>query len=144
MTSSKSIVLVEDSLRDAEITLHVLGQLAQNVVHLRDGVEALDYLFRRGEFAERPDSYPALIMLDLKMPRIDGMEVLRQVKSDPELKVIPVVVMTSSGETPDLKRAYALGANAYVVKPLKFSEFVDAVKHIGSFWAVVNEPPVGT
>jgi CheY-like chemotaxis protein len=146
MTSLKSILLVEDSVRDAEIALHALGEhhLANDVLHVRDGVEALDYLFRRGEFVDRPAGHPALIMLDLKMPRIDGMEVLRQVKGDPDLKVIPVVVMTSSGEGPDLARAYELGANSYVVKPLKFNQFVDAVTQVGSFWAVLNEPPPGS
>jgi CheY-like chemotaxis protein len=142
-TSLKRILLVEDSPRDAEIALRGLGEynLANEVTHLRDGVEALDYLYQRGEYASRPSGQPALIMLDLKMPRLDGMDVLRTVKGDPALKTIPVVVMTSSREEPDLERAYELGANAYVVKPVKFKEFIDAVKQVGSFWALVNEPP---
>lgn len=145
-TSLKRILLVEDSPRDAEIAMRGLGEynLANEVMHLRDGVEALDYLYQRGEFANRPSGQPALIMLDLKMPRLDGMDVLRTVKGDPALKAIPVVVMTSSREEPDLERAYELGVNAYVVKPVKFKEFIDAVKQVGSFWALVNEPPPPT
>jgi two-component system, response regulator len=143
MSSLKRILLVEDSMRDAEMALHGLAEfnLANDVLHVRDGVEALDYLHRRGQFTDHPAGPPALVMLDLKMPRLDGMEVLRQMKGDPELKSIPVVVMTSSREEPDLAQAYALGANAYVVKPVQFHEFVDAVKQVGSFWAVLNEPP---
>lgn len=146
MSSLKRILLVEDSLRDAEMALHGLREynLANDVLHLRDGVEALDYLYRRGEFSGRANSHPALVMLDLKMPRVDGMEVLRQMKGDPDLKRIPVVVMTSSREEPDLEQAYALGVNAYVVKPVKFHEFVEAVKRVGFFWAVLNEPPPGS
>jgi len=143
MSSLKRILLVEDSVRDAEMALNGLAEfnLANHVLHVRDGVEALDYLYRRDQFADRPIGPPALVLLDLKMPRLDGMEVLRQMKGDPELKSIPVVVMTSSREEPDLVQAYALGANAYVVKPVQFHEFVDAVKQVGSFWAVLNEPP---
>jgi CheY-like chemotaxis protein len=142
----KRILLVDDSLEDAEMTIHGLSEykLANDVLHLRDGVDALDYLYHRGPFVDRPNDHPALVLLDLKMPRMDGMEVLRQMKSDPELKVIPVVVMTSSRETPDLQRAYELGTNAYVVKPVQFHEFVDAVKRVGLFWAVINEPPRGS
>lgn len=145
MTPLKRILLVEDNPRDAEIALRGLNEynLANEVMHLHDGVEALDYLYRRGEFADRESGHPALVMLDLKMPRLDGMDVLRQVKGDPALRTIPIVVMTSSREEPDLERAYELGANAYVVKPVKFKEFIDAVKQVGSFWAVINEPPPG-
>ena len=143
MRSLKRILLVEDSVRDAEMAMQGLAEfnLANDVQHVRDGVEALDYLHRRGAFADHPAGTPAIVMLDLKMPRMDGMEVLRQMKGDVTLKTIPVVVMTSSREEPDLAQAYELGANAYVVKPLKFHEFVDAVKQVGSFWAVLNEPP---
>lgn len=143
MSPLKRILLAEDSVRDAEMALHALRDynLANDVQHVRDGVEALDYLYRRGEFEGRPPGHPAIVMLDLKMPRVDGMEVLRQMKMDADLKAIPVVVMTSSREEPDLEQAYALGVNAYVVKPVKFLEFVDAVKQIGFFWAVLNEPP---
>ena len=141
--SLKQILLVDDSARDREMTIDVLQQhrLANEVVSLRDGVEALDYLFRRGEFATRPAGEPGVILLDLKMPRADGLEVLRQVKRDPKLKIIPVVVMTSSREEHDLVTSYELGTNAYVVKPLDFESFIEAVKLVGSFWAVVNEAP---
>ena len=143
MDSLKRILLVEDSPRDAELALDALAanQLANEVVHVRDGAEALDYLHRRGQFADRSNSQPAVVVLDLKMPKVDGLEVLRQMKSDPALKVIPVVIMTSSREEGDLVRSYELGVNAYVVKPMKFGEFVEAVKQVGAFWAVINEPP---
>jgi DNA-binding response OmpR family regulator len=143
MTSLKRILLVEDSPRDAELTLNALAEhhLANDVVHLRDGADALDYLFRREQSADRPERHPALVLLDLKMPRVDGMEVLRQMKGSADLKTIPVVVMTSSREEGDLIRSYELGVNAYVVKPVKFQDFVEAVRAVGSFWAIVNEPP---
>ena len=137
------ILLVEDSPRDAELTLEALDvhHLANEVVHVRDGAEALDYLYRRGSFANRADGQPAVVLLDLKMPKVDGLEVLRQIKSDPQLKLMPVVVMTSSREEQDVVNSYQLGVNAYVVKPVKFGEFVDAVKQLGVFWAILNEPP---
>jgi two-component system response regulator len=143
MNSLKRILLVEDSLRDAELVLEALieSHLANEVVHVRDGADALDYLYRRGEFAGRSNGQPAVVLLDLKMPKVDGLEVLRQIKSDPALKVIPVLMMTSSREEQDLLKSYQLGVNAYIVKPVQFHEFVDAVKHIGAFWAVINEPP---
>jgi len=139
----KHILLVEDNLRDAELALAALAeqQLANEVVHVRDGVEALDYLWRRGSFAGRSNGQPVVVLLDLKMPRVDGLEVLRTIKTDPKLKVIPVVMMTSSREERDLVAGYENGVNAYVVKPIEFSAFVDAVKNLGVFWAVVNEPP---
>jgi CheY-like chemotaxis protein len=142
----KRILLVEDSPADAELAMRGLAEyrLANEVLHVRDGVEALDYLYRRGAFAARAEGHPALVLLDLKMPRLDGTEVLRQLKSDPVMQTIPIVVMTSSREDGDLNTTYALGANAYVVKPVKFHEFVDAVKQVGSFWGVLNEPPPGT
>jgi two-component system, response regulator len=139
----KRILLAEDSDRDAELALDALGQhnLINEIERVRDGAETLDYLFRRGQFANRPDGNPVVVLLDLKMPKVDGIEVLRQIKSDPQLKVIPVVVMTSSREERDLLATYELGANAYVVKPVNFDEFADAVKQVGAFWAVTNEPP---
>ena len=142
----KRILLVEDSTADAELAMLGLAEyhLANEILHVRDGVEAVDYLYRRGPFAGRPEGQPALVLLDLKVPRLDGTEVLRQLKADPEMQKIPVVVMTSSREDGDLHRAYGLGANAYVVKPVKFHELVDAVKQVGGFWGVLNEPPPGT
>ena len=143
MTQLKRILLVEDSPRDAELALNALEehQLANEVVHVRDGAEALDYLYRRGEFAGRADLQPALVLLDLKLPKVDGLEVLRQIKQDPEMKIIPVVMMTSSREERDLMQSYNLGVNAYVVKPVKFQDFIAAVKQVGAFWAIVNEAP---
>ena len=141
----KRILLAEDSDRDAELTLNALAQhnLVNEIERVRDGAEALDYLYRRGQFANRPNGDPAVLLLDLKMPKVDGMEVLRQIKGDPQLKLIPVVVMTSSSEEQDVLRSYKLGVNAYVVKPVKFNEFVNAVEHVGAFWAIVNKPPPG-
>jgi two-component system response regulator len=145
MDHLKRILLVEDSPRDAEMILDALDahQLANAVVHVRDGADALDYLYQRGQFAGRSDGQPALILLDLKLPKVDGLEVLRQIKGDAAMKMIPVVMMTSSREEQDLLHSYQLGVNAYVVKPLKFNDFVEAVKQVGMFWAVINElPPV--
>jgi len=146
MSSLNRILLVDDSPRDTELALDALTEhhLANEVIALRDGAEALDYLFRRGAFAGRSEPQPAVVLLDLKMPKVDGAEVLRQMKSDPTLKRIPVVVMTSSREEQDLLNSYNLGVNAYVVKPVNFHEFVDAVKQVGGFWAVLNEPPPGS
>ncbi len=143
MNALPRILLVEDSPRDAELALEALNahHLANEVFHVRDGAEALDYLYRRGQFADRPDGQPAVVLLDLKMPKVDGLEVLRRMKNDPELKMIPVVVMTSSREEQDVLNSYQLGVNAYVVKPLNFHAFIDAVKQVGAFWAVLNEPP---
>lgn len=139
----KSILLVEDNPQDTELTLTALKacNLANEVITLRDGAEALDYLYRRAAFADRPEGNPVVVLLDLKMPKIDGLEVLRQLKNDPVLKLIPVVVMTSSRQEQDLLDSYHLGVNAYVVKPVKFKEFVEVVKHVGMFWAIFNEPP---
>lgn len=140
------ILIAEDSDRDAELTMDALSQnnLVNNVLRVRDGAEALDYLYRRGQFADRPAGNPAVVMLDLKMPKVDGIEVLRQIKGDPQLRMIPVVVLTSSREEQDLVTSYQLGVNAYIVKPVQFPAFVDAVKLLGAFWAVVNEPPPGS
>ena len=139
----KKILLAEDNPFDLELALAGLAEyrLTNEVVVARDGAEALDYLKRRGQFADRPIGGPMVILLDLKMPKVDGLEVLRQLKSDPVLKVIPVVVLTSSREESDLLRSYDLGANAYVVKPGEFQALIDAVKLLGGFWAVLNEPP---
>jgi len=140
------ILLVEDDPRDVELTLTALAEynLANEVTVARDGQQALDYLHCREEFSTRPNENPAVLLLDLKLPKIDGLEVLQQVKSDDRLKRIPVVVLTSSREEVDMMRSYELGVNAYVVKPVDFHEFVNAVKELGVFWAVINEPPPGS
>ena len=140
------ILLVEDDPRDVELTLTALEEynLANEVTVVRDGQQALDYLYCRGEFSTRSNENPAVLLLDLKLPKIDGLEVLQQVKSDNRLKTIPVVVLTSSHEEVDMMRSYELGVNAYVVKPVDFHEFVNAVKELGVFWAVINEPPPGS
>ncbi len=142
----KRILLVDDSSRDTELALDALAQnnLANEVVTLHDGTEALDYLYRRGQFTNRENGQPAVVLLDLKMPKVDGIEVLRQIKGDPQLKTIPVVVLTSSREEQDLFNSYQLGVNAYIVKPVHFQDFVEAVKQVGAFWAVFNEPPPGS
>ncbi len=145
MKELKRILLIEDSANDAELILAALSEnhLANEVVVVRDGEEALDYLYRRGLFRLRMEGYPVVVLLDLKLPKIDGLEVLAQLKSDPVMRVIPVVVLTSSREEPDLVRCYELGVNAYVVKPVDYYEFVDSIKSVGLFWAVINQPPVG-
>ena len=143
MENLKRILLVEDDSKDIELTLTALSEhnLANEVAVARDGVEALDYLYRRGSFAERPHGDPAVILLDLKMPRLDGVQVLRQLKADERMRMIPVVILTSSRESSDLQECYLLGVNAYVVKPVRFFEFVEAVKQIGMFWALINQTP---
>ena len=140
------ILLVEDDPKDIDLTLRALAQynLANEVVVARDGEEALDYLLHRGEFASRDSDNPAVLLLDLKLPKVDGLEVLQQIKSDDTLKLIPVVVLTSSHEEKDVVASYKLGVNAYVVKPVDFHQFVDAIKELGAFWAVINEPPPGS
>ena len=140
------ILMVEDDPNDVELTMTALEgyNLANEVVVTRDGEEALDYLYRRGNYATRSSDHPAVILLDLKLPKIDGLEVLRQVKSDDNLKIIPVVVLTSSREEKDLVSSYKLGVNAYVVKPVDFHEFVNAIKELGVFWAIINAAPPGT
>jgi CheY-like chemotaxis protein len=146
MTEFKRILLVEDNEQDVELTLAALAEhrLANEVVVTRDGVEAMEYLARQGPFALRAPGLPAVVLLDLKMPRMDGLEVLRRVKGSSELQAVPVVMLTSSREERDLVESYALGVNAYVVKPVDFSQFVDAVKQVGMFWAVINQPPPGS
>jgi CheY-like chemotaxis protein len=143
MHELKRILLVEDSSNDIELILAALAEnrLANEVVVVRDGEEALDYLYRRGVFKLRMEGNPVVVLLDLKLPKVDGLEVLAQLKSDPDLRVIPIVVLTSSREEQDLIDSYNLGTNAYVVKPVDFHEFVDAIKELGLFWAVVNQPP---
>jgi CheY-like chemotaxis protein len=146
MEALKRILLVEDDPKDIELTLIALAEynLANEVEVARDGVEALDYLFRRGSFADRPAGNPLVILLDLKMPKLDGTQVLQQLKADEQMRLIPVVALTSSRESRDLKECYQLGVNAYVVKPVRFTEFVEAVKQIGVFWTLINEPPPGS
>jgi len=143
MTELKRILLAEDNEKDVELTLAAMEQhhLANEVVVVSDGAEALDYLYRRGKFAARQNGQPAVVLLDLKMPKVDGLEVLRVIKSSPELKSLPVVMLTSSKEEQDLVTSYRLGVNAYVVKPVEFKAFISAVKELGIFWALVNEAP---
>src|SRR5438445_1724573 len=139
----KNILLAEDDLHDVELTLAALGEhnLANKVTVVRDGAEALDYLYRRGAFKTRTPGNPILMLLDLKMPKVNGLEVLKAIKADEDLKTIPIVVLTSSRETPDLTECYRHGVTAYVVKPVDFGEFMKAVKQLGVFWAAINEPP---
>ena len=146
MSTIGRILLVEDDPKDVELTLTALEEykLANEVVVARDGEEALDYLYRRGNFTTRSTDNPAVLLLDLKLPKVDGLEVLQQIKADAKLKLIPVVVLTSSHEEKDMVTSYKLGVNAYVVKPVDFHEFVNAVKELGIFWALVNEPPPGS
>jgi CheY-like chemotaxis protein len=146
MSVLKRILYAEDSPADVELTLAALAEhrLANEVVVVSDGREALDYLYRKGAFADRDKGNPAVVLLDLKMPRVDGLEVLRKIKGDPDLQAVPVVIMTSSREERDLVDSYRLGVNAYVVKPVDFVQFVAAVKEVGMFWGVVNEPPPGS
>jgi CheY-like chemotaxis protein len=143
MINVRKILLVEDNPKDVELTLEALSEhkLANQVDVVNDGVEALDYLYCRGKFSTRPNLKPAVILLDIKMPRLDGIEVLTKIRSDARLKSIPVVMLSSSREEPDLKKCYELGVNAYVVKPVVFKEFIDAVRNIGVFWALLNEIP---
>jgi CheY-like chemotaxis protein len=140
------ILMVEDDAKDVELTLTALEEfnLANEVVVTRDGEEALDYLYCRGEYEMRAGDNPSVMLLDLKLPKVDGLEVLKQIKSDEKLKLIPVVVLTSSKEEKDMVASYKLGVNAYVVKPVDFHEFVSAIRELGVFWAVINEPPPGS
>jgi CheY-like chemotaxis protein len=137
------ILLVEDSPEDVELTLNALAgyKVTNRVTVARDGEEALDFIFRRGTFASRPPENPLVVLLDIKLPKVDGLEVLRQIRADAGSRHVPVVMMTSSREGPDIKRSYDLGANAYVVKPLSFGELTESVKSIGLFWILTNEPP---
>ena len=143
MPSLRPILLAEDNPNDVELILAALkeARLINEIVLARDGEEALDFLFRRGAHAGRSSLQPAVILLDLKMPKVDGREVLRQIRADPQLRSVPVVVLTSSREESDLLQTYELGTNAYVVKPVDFEEFIAAVSKLGFFWALLNEPP---
>lgn len=143
MIEVRPILLVEDDRKDVELTLAAFSEsnINNEILVVRDGVEALDYLYRRGKYAARADGHPLVILLDLKLPRLDGIQVLQNLKADSQLKSIPVVMLTSSREERDVVRSYDLGANAYVVKPVDFHEFSAAIKEIGLFWTVVNHPP---
>lgn len=143
MIELKTILLAEDNPKDVELTLEALSEnnLANEVVVVHDGTEAMDYLLCTGNFKDRKKGNPAVVLLDIKMPLMDGIEVLTAIRSDPKLKSLPVVMLTSSREEPDLKRCYDLGVNAYVVKPVNFKEFMDAVRTLGVFWALLNELP---
>jgi DNA-binding response OmpR family regulator len=140
------ILMVEDDPKDVELTLTALEEynLANEVIVTRDGEQALDYLYCRGEYKMRSTGNPAVMLLDLKLPKVDGLEVLKQIKTNGKLSMIPVVVLTSSKEEKDMVASYRLGVNAYVVKPVDFHEFVNAIKELGVFWAVINEPPPGS
>jgi CheY-like chemotaxis protein len=140
------ILLVEDDPKDVELTLTALEEynLANEVIVARDGEEALEYLYSRGKFKTRSNDNPSVMLLDLKLPKVDGLEVLKQIKSEEKLRMIPVVVLTSSKEEKDMVASYSLGVNAYVVKPVDFHAFVNAIKELGVFWAVINEPPPGS
>jgi len=140
------ILLVEDDPKDVELTLTALEEynLANEVIVARDGEEALEYLYSRGKFKTRSSGNPAVVLLDLKLPKVDGLEVLKQIKSEEKLRMMPVVVLTSSKEEKDMVASYKLGVSAYVVKPVDFHEFVNAIKELGVFWAVINEPPPGS
>jgi CheY-like chemotaxis protein len=142
----KPILLVEDDARDLELTLVALerSELANEVVSVRDGAAALDYLRREGEHAGRPAGNPAVMLLDLKLPKVDGLQVLKAVRETPELRSLPIVMLTSSHEEGDVVKSYELGVNAYVVKPVEFKAFVSAIADLGVFWAVLNEPPPGS
>lgn len=146
MTTLGRILLVEDDPKDTELTMTALEEynLTNEVVVARDGEEALDYLYYRGNFQRRSGENPAVILLDLKLPKVDGLEVLGKIRSDEQLKMIPVVVLTSSREERDMVASYKLGVNAYVVKPVDFHEFVNAIRELGMFWAIINEPPPGS
>ena len=141
MVTIKTILLAEDNPNDVELTLEALSEhnLANKVVVANDGVEVLEYLNGQGKFKDRIPGNPAVLLLDIKMPRMDGIEVLKEIRKDNRLKTLPIVMLTSSREEPDLRRCYELGVNAYVVKPVNFQDFIEAIKHIGIFWALLNE-----
>ena len=146
MPPLKRILLAEDNEKDIELTLAALEEyhLASEVVVVRDGAEALDYLHQRGQYANRGHGLPVVVLLDLKMPKVDGLEVLRLMRADADLKRLPVVMLTSSREEHDLVKSYQLGVNAYVIKPADSQQFVDSVRRLGFFWAIINEPPPDT
>ncbi|CCF21456.1 Response regulator rcp1 [Pseudorhizobium banfieldiae] len=146
MPELRPILLVEDSPRDLELTLAALEkcQLANEIVIARDGAEAIDYLFGTGTYEGRPEGDPTVVLLDLKLPKVDGLEVLERVKRNERLRHIPIVMLTSSREEQDLVKSYELGVNAFVVKPVEFNEFFKAIQDLGVFWALLNEPPPGS
>ncbi|HVJ37904.1 MAG TPA: response regulator [Stenotrophomonas sp.] len=143
MSPIRTILLAEDSFADAEMAIDALreARLANPIVHVEDGVEALDYLYRRGAYANRDEGMPAVLLLDIKMPRLDGLEVLKQIRNDEQLKRLPVVILSSSREENDLARSWDLGVNAYVVKPVDVDQFFNAVQTLGTFWALINQAP---
>ena len=143
MSAIRTILLAEDSLADAEMAIDALrdARLANPIVHVEDGVETLDFLMRRGAYANREEGLPAVLLLDIKMPRMDGLEVLQRIRAEDELKRLPVVILSSSREESDLARSWDLGVNAYVVKPVDVDQFFNAVKTLGTFWAVINQAP---
>lgn len=143
MNDIRTILLAEDSPYDAEMAVDALREanLINPIVHVTDGVEALDYLYRRGKFADREAGDPSVLLLDIKMPRMDGLEVLAELRKDEKLRMLPVVILSSSREEADLVRSWDLGVNAYVVKPVDVDQFFEAVRTLGRFWAVINEPP---
>ncbi|MCR3923165.1 MAG: response regulator [Firmicutes bacterium] len=144
--SEVEILLVEDNMSDAELTLRALRKenLTNNIVHVTDGEEALDFLYNRNAFSDRhPDWKPKIVILDLKLPKVDGLEVLKVIKSDPRLNRMPVVILTSSSEEPDLQESYRLGVNSYIVKPVEFDKFVEAVRTLGLYWSLLNQLPNG-
>lgn len=145
MQNLKRILLVEDNSKDVQLTLAALAEsnVSNEIIVARDGVEALDYLHARGRFANREPGLPAVMLLDIKMPKMDGLEVLRHMRADAVFRTVPVVMLTSSREEPDLAESYRLGANAYVVKPVDFQQFFDAVKQVGAFWSILNQLPPG-
>jgi two-component system, response regulator len=142
--NSVDILLVEDNINDAELAIRQLKKhnMTNNLVHVTDGEEALEFIFGTGKYAGRPiDKPPKLVLLDIQMPKVNGMEVLEKIKSDPRTKMIPVVMLTSSKEDPDVKKCYALGANSYIVKPVNFEGFAEAIKNLGFYWLLLNQPP---
>jgi len=139
------ILLVEDSQQDAELTIRAFKKynLSNNIIRVEDGAEALDFLFCKGKFTGRSaQNNPKVVLLDLKLPKVNGLEVLEKIKNDPDLKTIPVVILTSSNEDPDIKKAYAIGANSYVVKPVEFEKFMEAIKNLGYYWLLINHPNI--
>jgi CheY-like chemotaxis protein len=142
-TEVKKILIVDDSSKDVELTIAALTEhnLANNIIVAEDGEEALDYLYKRGKFINYEKSNPAVILLDIKMPKMNGIEVLKHIRSKSEFKLIPVIMVTSSGEEKDLVDSYNLGANAYIVKPVDIVQFIEAIKVLGQFWAVINKQP---
>jgi two-component system, response regulator len=142
-TQTPTILLVEDSSQDLELALHALkkNRLANQIHTARDGEEALDYIFARGAYAGKPLPFPKLVLLDLKLPKVDGLEVLKAIKSDPRTMAMPVVVMTTSREEQDLVRSYALGVNSYIIKPVDFAQFSESVRELGLYWLVMNQLP---